>query len=493
MRVIFIYPDILKGAGWSGYYYSGIAYLAAAAKRAGHDAVLLHVTRPVSEEQFLEMVRERVNGDSKALIAFSSTTNMFFFVKQWSAWIKQYYSNTIIVGGIHPTLNPEDTIGTKWIDAVCVGEGEAPLVEFLDAMENGKDQTSIPNIWVKREGDIFKNPCRPLLKDLDELPFPDRGIFDYENLDCERRGIGVFMASRGCPYDCFYCCNHAIKEVVGACGYVRFRSVDNVLREIRQVVDAHPFITFVHFDDDILPIRKKWFEDFSERYSREIGLPFECNIRANLVNEGTIKLLHQAGCSKLRLGIESGNSFIRDKILNRNLSQESLIGASRLCKSAGIGLYTFNMVGLPSEDMAARLETIKFNVEIDSDEQQVSIFYPFEKTKLFEICKEHGLIREKEVADPFRDTSLSFGRLERNQIVFTAYYFTVLVRLYKFYQGLTASMSAPLCAITDRILISRASALLMFPFLNSLVRFLSRHRQLEVLARKIKYRLIKAA
>ncbi len=492
MKLTIIYPDILKGASWSGYYYTGIGYLAAMAKKGGHEVSLIHVTHPPKQDQFMGTVAEEISSDKDALIGFSATTNMFSIVKLLTSWIKSSYKNLIIVGGVHPTLNPEETIRAEGIDAICVGEGEEPLLEFMDNLQNGEEISHIRNIWIKHNGKIYKNPLRPILKDLDTLPFPDRGIFDYKNLEHGKEGTGIFMASRGCPYDCYYCCNHAIKACIGGeRGYLRFRSVDNVIREMKQTIQDLPFIRLIHFDDDILPIRRTWFKEFAVRYSREISLPFECNIRPNLINETTVELLRNAGCRTLRVGLESGNSFIRNKILNRSLSEETIIKASLLCKEAGIRLYTFNMVGLPFEDMSARLETIKLNARIDSDEEQVSIFYPYEKTRLYEICKEQGLLRKREVIDPFRDTSLSFGFIERNQILFIAYYFALLVRLYKFYFRLSASLSKIMIKWSDRFFSCRINALTLYPLLNPVLGVLIKHKRLEEWTRKIKHTIIK--
>ena len=139
------------------------------------------------------------------------------------------------------------------------------------------------------------------------------------------------------------------------------------------------------------------------------------------------------------------------------------------------------------EDMAARLDTVKCNARINSDEEQVSIFYPYEKTKLFDICRDKGLLRTKEVVDPFTDTSLSFSKGERNQIVFTAYYFNVLVRLYRFYFSLSGRLGAGLIRISDALFCSAATGWVVYPPLMALVRFLRRHKRLEDWARKIKH------
>ncbi|MGD9503301.1 MAG: radical SAM protein [Syntrophobacteraceae bacterium] len=489
MRLVLIYPDILKGSNWSGYYYTGVGYISAVARQAGHKVSFLHITHPLCKGEFLSLYAQAVGGEGRVLAGFSATTNMFQYVKQWASWIKSVRGDPVIVGGVHPTLNAEETLGAEDIDAVCIGEGEGPIVELLDAMERGEDVSGVRNVWIKQNGVTHRNGLRPVIENLDALPFPDRGIFDYANLDCEQRGIAVFMASRGCPYDCSYCCNHALKKVVrqgGAKTYVRFRSPENVIQEIKETVAAYGFIKSIHFDDDILPIRKKWFRAFSDLYAREVGLPFECNIRPNLIDEEIIGLLKDAGCTSLRIGVESGDSYIRNEILNRSLSEETMLRAAELCRTAGMKLYTFNMVGLPREDARARLDTLKFNARMQSDEQQVSIFFPYEGTALYDLCVSDGLMRERDVTDPFRDTSLSLPPIERNRVLFTAYFFTPLVLLYKKIFRLPPARSARLESLCDRVLSSRLFATLVCPPLVGFVRLISKQKKLEMLARKVK-------
>ena len=96
MKLILIYPDILKGAGWSGYYYTGIGYLSACVKRAGHEVFLIHVTHPLKRDDFMSLLEGKKISDGETLIAFSATTNMFSFVKLWASWIKAKYNNLII-------------------------------------------------------------------------------------------------------------------------------------------------------------------------------------------------------------------------------------------------------------------------------------------------------------------------------------------------------------------------------------------------------------
>ena len=430
MRVLFIYPDILPGKHFSGYYYMGVGYLAAVLKRAGHVPSLLHITKPIEKADLIRAVKEY----RPDLIAFSSTTNMFPYVKIWAKVITENYDVPTICGGIHPTLSPVDSISTEGLDMICRGEGEGALVELCDAIESGKEVERIGNLWIKKNGGIVQNPMRPLIRDLDSLPFPDREVFDFANLELSKEGRGLFFASRGCPYDCSYCCNRALQESYQdspvKVPYVRFRSVGNVISEIQTVLKKYPFIKTLHFDDDILPLNKKWFAEFAEKYGNEVHLPFSCNIRPNLVNEGLVELLKRAGCYQAQLGVESGNKYLRNQILNRGVSDEQIINAFSLCRRAGIQTYSYSMIGLPFEDMRGIFETIKMNGKVMPDLMQVTIFYPYLKTKLYNVCQEKGFLTERVLTYYTDESILRLPTLSETNLTFTKYFFRRLARVY---------------------------------------------------------------
>lgn len=444
MKVTFIYPDLIYShiPKWSGTYYVGVGSLASVLKKAGHEVSLLHITTAIKEREF----EHRLETSDPDLIAFSCTTHMYPFVQQYASRTKKCFPQVLTVcGGVHPTLNPQQVISDPNIDIVCMGEGEDVLTELCNCLQRSKDFTKVRNLWIKKEGETYRNPLRPLIENLDSVPFPDREIFDHPNLAQSQDGVGIFMASRGCPYNCSYCCNHALRQIYtneNLNKFVRFRSVDNVLQEIKQVLAVHPYIKIIHFDDDILPLRKEWFEEFAVKYRGDIALPLNCNLRANLVDEQTVQLLKHAGCRQVALGVESGSDYIRNEVLNRNLSKSQLIRSFSLCRSAGMKVYSFNMVGLPFEKPQHILETIKLNGQLKPDQIQVSIFYPYPHTSLYNICKEKGFLTEKTLPSYFQDdTILEQPTLSKEEMVFFKNYFSLLVRLYKFVQRFCSPLS----------------------------------------------------
>jgi len=466
LQVVLIYPDLLEGAAWRGYYYAGIGILAAVLRQAGHEPRLLHVTQLPTEQAFNARLKALLPETGPLLIGFSVTSNMLPFLQQWSGWIKQRWPEAwIIAGGVHPTLAPEETLALTGVDLICLGEGEGALAELAEAIEDGRPPHGIRNLWWKRpDGVVERNPLRPLV-DLDTLPFPERELYDYAHLHHERLGEATMMVSRGCPYRCTYCCNEALREVYRGLGRpIRFRSVPLVLEELRQVLQNYPFIERFIFDDDILPLRKAWFREFSQAYAEQIGRPFACNLRPNLADEEVVALLKQAGCDEVRFGIESGNDEVRNNLLERRISREQLLRAFRLCRQAGIKTFAFNMVGLPGETVQQMLDTVKLNAAVQADVTRVTIFYPYQRTKLHEICQQTGLLTDRVVVDYATDTVLGYDKIHRNRIIFIRRYFPLLAKLYRLSQRLPSWVERGL----DALLSARWTTISLFYAANKI-------------------------
>ncbi|HEX21716.1 MAG TPA: B12-binding domain-containing radical SAM protein, partial [Actinobacteria bacterium] len=313
----------------------------------------------ITQEEFINQVTES-NPD---LIAFSATTNSFPLVAQMAAWINKTGSNIpVIVGGTHAILNPNEAMSTVGIDFVCLGDGEDLMVELCRALENGDSVSGIQGLGRHNKENIVLNKPGRRVSELDDLPFPDRHIFDYKHLYNERDGAAMMMASRGCPYQCTYCCNKALRKATGNIRpLIRFHSVDYVIGEARKIMADFDFIKEFHFDDDILFLRRDWAEEFARRFPKEVGLPFVCNLRPTLVKPALAALLKQAGCIEVRIGLESGNDHIRNQVLQRKMTRQHIIDAVRICHDYKIKVMTFNMIGLPFETPRTIIDTIELN------------------------------------------------------------------------------------------------------------------------------------
>lgn len=425
------------------------------------------------DEPSREAFEAEVLSDPPDLIAYSATTNLFRFVQTWSRWCRERLPDVPqICGGVHVTLNSDAGLTTTELDAVCMGEGEWPMVELCDHLQRGKmPYRSVSNLAFKdRHGALHRNPPRPLMsgRQLDDLPFADRFLFDPNKI-CEP-ARPIVMASRGCPYDCTYCCNRALRKVLGKGAAVRIRGVESVISEIKCLRRLFPYVSGIHFDDDIFGIKLDWLREFTAAYRREIGLPFSCNLRPDLARDEVVRLLAKGGADEVALGVETGNADLRRRLLGREIDNRLLLDVFRRLEEAGIRAHAFNMVGVPHEKMENSLETIKLNAVLKKKwrmpELRITIFHPYVGTELYEEAYRHNLLTDRRVTDYADDTVLNLDSMSRHQIRFVARYFRLLVVVYQRLLhdlGRTGLLGA---GMLDRLLLSRLARQWIFPVAN---------------------------
>jgi anaerobic magnesium-protoporphyrin IX monomethyl ester cyclase len=380
MKILFVFPNILQYENIS----FGIGSLSAFLKARGHETALIDYTYGMSRRKAMKAIHDF----KPDIIAFSTTTGDFLFSCELAEQIKKVCSAPILFGGVHPTIAPEESIAHTAVDMICVGEGEEAMDELLQRWES--KPTDIQNLWFKVDGQIVRNPVRPLMQDLDALPTVDRELFKYEKLLPLRAYEGQVMVGRGCPYQCSYCINPVLQGLYKSKGrFVRYRSAENVIHEVKDLIKKYP-TKCIYFCDDVFVLNRQWLESFCALYKKEIGLPFRCQARAEMLNPEVCAVLRDAGCFNIQMGIEAGNEKIRKDVLKRKMTDETIIQAAKSVKDAGMSLYTYNMVGLPHETEKEILETIELNKIVDPDFMQTSIFQPYPGTELKNICEREG-------------------------------------------------------------------------------------------------------
>ena len=391
MRILFVYPGSIS----RNEQPLGIMYISAVLKQHGHETSLFRLV-PGDDVRFdLKVGEIKVKLENKIvsfqpdLIGFSVISTVFRRSLILAEFIKQKSEAKIIFGGAHPTVDPDNTIGKGPIDMVCVGEGEYAMLELVTNMEHGGDIRNIKNICVKEDGTIWRNDVRPLFKDLDCLPHPDRDLLhnDYLNGEIKRAS---FITSRGCPYQCAYCHNPFLQELYRGKGpFVRYRSIEDVINEIKEVIYNYGILG-VTFSDDTFSLKRQRIIDFCAAYEKEIGLPFLCQTRANHLDEAVLSALKKAGCEEVHIGIESGNDYLRNQVLHRNMDRKDIISAFTLAKKIGVKTASFNLIGGPFETEETIWETIDINREVKPNLTVHTIPMPFEKSSLRQLCIENG-------------------------------------------------------------------------------------------------------
>ncbi|MCX6748014.1 MAG: radical SAM protein [Candidatus Pacearchaeota archaeon] len=433
VKVTFIYYDATERSGRC--YMVGISIIATMLKKAGHQVSLIHISDKISQEELIE----KAKNENSDIYAFTSISLIYPRIRQYARAIKKSLPDKMtMIGGVHAILNPEEAI--KDFDAVCIGEGEYCTVELADKIASKKPYLNTKNFWfkIKEKGKekIIQNERLPLIENLDELPYPDREIWDYYNLsDYQDAKQITIMASRGCPYMCTYCFNHKIRELYpNKNKWVRFRSVDHVMKEIKETLNKYPGdYKQIRFIDDTIVQDKKWFEEFSKKIT-QFGLGISCQARANELTEEIVKKLSQIGVKRVEMGIEAGNEFIRNKIMKRYMSDEQIINAFNWCKKYGIQTTSFNIMGLPFETIEMMLDTVKINVLAKSIYPYSFVFQPFPKTEAWQIAKDFGFLKEKSDAEYeslFEGSPLNCPHFKPEEAKFIQAYFRKLIKLYR--------------------------------------------------------------
>ena len=318
----------------------GIRMISAMLKRAGYDTHVLFLPREFNDLETppeLTAIADWVAALAPDLIGISLMSSHWRRVVALHEAIRARNDVPVIWGGIHPTISPDECLA--YADMVCIGEGEAPMLELVRAMDSGTDYQSIPNIWIRDGNTLIRNEPRLREDDLDELPYPDhddathtirfRGEFSGITDSIWRSYIPGFMdthyvmSSRGCPHNCTYCCNSALRSVAGG-PYLRRRSPEHFIGEMMEIRDRFPDLKgFVFMDDSFFYGNREWFSDFCGLYRERIGLPFFCWANPVAVTREKIDLLVPAGLVGVHVGLESGSRRISEDVYHRRVSEET--------------------------------------------------------------------------------------------------------------------------------------------------------------------------
>ncbi len=370
----------------------GILCLAAYLKEKGHVLDYVHV----NNEKCLSNVLKKIAGFQPDYLAITSMSGEIRFMLSLLKSIKAVHPRLYtVLGGSHATFSP-DVIEDPLIDAICRGEGEGAFSEFLEQHPSG-DYLSVRNFSFKKDGRLIHNPLRPL-GNIDEFPIPD--------YDFIPRQVGekiVVFVSRGCIFSCAYCFNKEYREMYKKYGQkqtYRHMSVGRSLKELKYLKKKYSGeFKYFYFQDDVFPTGLEWLSEFSERYIKEVGIPFHVGLNPALIKEPVITLLREAGCFSMNLAIESGSERIR-KIMNRpRMKNEEFIKACHIVKGHGIYIDTQNIIMSPTETLNEAKQTLELNIACKVDNGVVGKYQPYPGTRMAKFSIEKDLVDEKDIID----------------------------------------------------------------------------------------------
>ncbi|TAN40607.1 MAG: B12-binding domain-containing radical SAM protein [Nitrospirae bacterium] len=380
---------------------------------------------------------------SPEIIGISAMTVEHRWLMQAAADIRRALPNsTIIAGGIHTVLYPEEVLSIPEIDLACTGDGEEVLYDILREMEKKEpDWHSLRGIGFRSaEGAVCVNERAPLYSYRDEI-IEDRSIYFNRYPLLARDTAHRFISSRGCPYHCNFCYNETLRNLFRNSGpYIRRKSIDNLIAEIRAVCGNNR-TDAVFFVDDLFTMDKKWLGQFLLRYRKEINIPFVCTTRANIMDDEKAALLAEAGCRTVSFGLESGSYAIRKIVLNKDITDDLIIQCGRSIKKFGMHVQTANMFCLPEETLQDAFRTIELNIQTGTDFAFASLLMPFPKTAIADYCIEHGFLKSdysfNDLPESFMNISL-LDLKEKDVIINVqrlAYFFIRYPSLYKRFKG----------------------------------------------------------
>lgn len=356
----------------------GILYIASVLKKAGHNVQIIDAE--VEQLSIKEIINKIYNHKTK-FVGITATTPEFKLASQIIKKIKEKVPGIITcIGGVHATIRPKETLEENpHIDLVVRGEGELTIIELIEAIEEKKELVNIPGITYKDETEIRSNSDRPVVENIDDIPFPAVGLVDYSKYlyHVPKEGIqpiANIITSRGCPFKCNYC-YHLFPHKV------RYRSIENILDEI-QFMKEHYGINFFLFCDETFTInRKRVLALCDSIIERELNIGWFCQTRCDTTELELLEKMKEAGCKKISMGVESGNQKILD-IINKGTNLDQYRKAYNLAKRVGIETRASFMIGLPYDTIDTIRETINFAKELDIMEAYFNIAIPFPGTEL---------------------------------------------------------------------------------------------------------------
>lgn len=344
----------------------GISQISALAKRDGHQVGLAFSASLFHDRFNLEFpsiapyfddthnVIQAIKDQQPDVLSFGALTSTYQWMLDVAQKAKELNPNIkTVFGGVHPSAVPQLVIARPQVDFVVVGEGDEAFPSILKAVAKNDYSQPIFNTRFKNaEGRIISGLQKGFLQHLDTLPFYDKELWEEH----VRLGdLYLTMASRGCPYRCTFCFNNFFaklpEEKSGK--YVRLRSVDHVIAELK-IAKRRYKIHKIDFQDDVFATSKKWLEEFSWKYKKEIGIPYNILTHPRYMDEDIAKWLKESGCEWIQMGVQSMDEGFKKDSLMRYERSEDVEAALNMMRKYGMHAKVDHMFGLPDEPLSAQ-------------------------------------------------------------------------------------------------------------------------------------------
>ncbi|XOB46592.1 MAG: B12-binding domain-containing radical SAM protein [Candidatus Nealsonbacteria bacterium] len=345
------------------------------------------------KNRYIETVLKTISKNKPSLIGLPCYTSEYNSVMELAQIIKKNTNTPIVVGGVHAALRPHEFIfpGSP-IDFAIIGEGEKPLLALIKTLKNKYSTERLEGIAYLKNNKIEVNGICIVEEDLGQFPMPD-----YDKIDMDfyikphtglirnllLSGIQIFT-SRGCPYNCTFCANNYLRSKNKFCTGIRFRPIDQVIKEIELLVSKYKIDGFYIMDDCFMVSKERTVEFCKKLIEKKLDLVWGAETRVNFVtDEKLLKLMKKSGLFQLDFGVESGSSVMLKEI-NKRITVEQIKTAFELCKKNNIRTFANIMFNLPNETEEDVILTEKLLKEIKPSVLGMSLTVPLLGTKIYE-------------------------------------------------------------------------------------------------------------
>ena len=341
----------------------GIGYLGSVLRQKGFNVSILD---SCFEGMHMDDIVNKVEEFKPAVVGIGCLTHILKTSVVLAKAIKKRDENIkVVFGGPHATYDYENLLKMNALDWVVIGEGENTFTELCEKIKNGQSVDNVKGIAFRDcDGNIKKTALRPLIEDLDNVPFPARDLVDFgkyiKSYGVLEKSVDI-MSSRGCVNRCIFCSSSHLF------GKWRTRSSQDIIAEISELVEKYPEIKSVNFmDDDFTANKQRVMELCNLLISTGLNrLNWVCLARGDQLDEEMVHSMKLAGCLRVHLGIESGSPEIL-KNINKRISLQQARSAVKLLSREKIEAFSFFMVGHPGETKQTIALTKRFAHELKS-------------------------------------------------------------------------------------------------------------------------------
>jgi anaerobic magnesium-protoporphyrin IX monomethyl ester cyclase len=307
-----------------------------------------------------------------------------------------------VAGGPHvPAVPVQFMEEAENIDIAVIGEGEYAMLDIVKVYEGTKKISEVRGTLYRKNRAIMQNAPRPFIENLDELPFPAYHLVDMEQYLSDNkieyrsfkdRSISM-VTSRGCPFNCCFCSVHLHMGKK-----FRAHSVDYVIKHIEYVVNKYK-VKNIFFEDDNLTFDLKRFEAICDQIiEKQIKFNWETpnGIRADYLTRELLKKMKKSGCQSVFFGIESGDQYVLDNIIDKRLNLKTVVEVAKMCKEIGINTAAFYIIGFPGERKEHMLRTVELALRLKREYDVGMLLHvatPSLGTRLYKECLKKGYIQ----------------------------------------------------------------------------------------------------